>query len=54
MQIQYIGEPFYGFASQGEDCTETVEKHLFDALLKLRLIESRQVLLFSNVSMFFV
>lgn len=40
-QVQYDGGKFSGFAYQ--EAEETIEKHLFDALIKLRLIESRQV-----------
>ena len=43
MQVQYDGGNYYGFASQAGECENTIEKHVFDALLKLRLIESRQV-----------
>jgi hypothetical protein len=42
-QVQYEGGPYYGFASQAGEICETVEKHLFDSLLQLRLIENRQV-----------
>ena len=41
IQLQYDGSKYYGFASQKDECEETVEKYLFEALLKLRLIESR-------------
>lgn len=40
-QVQYDGGKFSGFAYQ--EAEDTIEKHLFDALIKLRLIESRQV-----------
>ena len=43
IQIQYEGEPFYGFTSQTGGCEETVEKHIFEALLKLRLITDKHV-----------
>jgi tRNA U38,U39,U40 pseudouridine synthase TruA len=43
MQIQYEGEVYYGFTSQTGGCEETVEKYIFEALLKLRLIEDRHV-----------
>ena len=42
LQIQYDGRPYYGFASQIGDCEETVEKHVFDTLIKLRLITDRK------------
>ena len=43
MEFQYDGGAYFGFASQAAgDCEETVEKHIFEALLKCRLIESRQ------------
>ncbi len=51
MQLQYDGVIYSGFASQKDE--ETVEKHLFDALIKLKLINDRKVreLLFTfNVS----
>ena len=42
--IQYNGQHYYGFASQAEGSSsdETVEKHLFAALIKLRLIIDRK------------
>ena len=43
IQIQYEGEPYYGFTSQTGGCEETVEKHIFEALIKLRLISDRYV-----------
>lgn len=43
IQIQYEGEPYYGFTTQTGGCEETVEKHIFEALLKLRLISDRHV-----------
>ena len=43
IQIQYEGEPFYGFTSQTGGCEETVEKHIFEALIKLRLITDKHV-----------
>ena len=42
MQVQYEGGPYLGFAAQGGKDEETVEKHLFDTLLKLRLITDRK------------
>lgn len=43
MEFQYEGGPYFGFASQAPgDCEETIEKHIFEALLKCRLIENRQ------------
>ncbi len=42
MQVQYEGGAYLGFAAQGGDDEETVEKHLFDTLLKLRLIADRK------------
>jgi hypothetical protein len=43
IELQYEGEGYYGFASQSPgECDETIEKHMFDALLKLKLIESRE------------
>lgn len=42
LQIQYEGGPYFGFASQVGECEDTIEKHLFESLLKLKLIESRQ------------
>lgn len=42
IQLQYDGSKYYGFAAQKDEFEETVEKYLFEALLKLRLIESRQ------------
>jgi len=41
LQIQYDGGKYYGFASQ--DDQETVERHLFQALMKLKLIEDPKV-----------
>lgn len=43
IQIQYEGENFYGFTSQTGGCEETVEKHIFEALIKLRLITDKHV-----------
>lgn len=40
-QVQYDGSKYLGFASQ--DLAETVENHLFNALIKLKLIEDRKV-----------
>lgn len=42
MQVQYEGGPYFGFAYQTGDCENTVEKHLFDAFIKLKLIESHK------------
>lgn len=42
IQLQYEGGPYFGFASQSGECEETIEKHLFEALTKLKLIENRQ------------
>ncbi len=42
MQVQYEGEHYYGFTSQSGGCEETVEKYLFEALLKLKLITDKQ------------
>lgn len=41
LHLQYDGAKYLGFASSEDG--ETVESHLFNALLKLRLIESREV-----------
>lgn len=41
LQLQYDGGSYLGFASQNDE--ETVEKHLFAALTKLKLIQDRQV-----------
>jgi len=41
MQLQYDGRPYYGFASQLGECDDTVEKYIFDALCKTRLITDR-------------
>lgn len=42
MQIQYDGGPYHGFAAQAEEDDETVEKHIFNTLLKLRLITGKK------------
>jgi tRNA pseudouridine38/39 synthase len=42
MQIQYDGRPFHGFAAQAGEEDETVEKHIFETLLKLRLISDKK------------
>lgn len=43
LQVQYNGDAYLGFAAQAPgDADETVEKHLFAALTKVRLIEDRQ------------
>jgi hypothetical protein len=43
IQIQYEGGSYFGFASQAPgDCDETIEKHLFHALMKLKLIGDRK------------
>ena len=45
LHLQYNGTAYYGFASQAEEnCEETIEKHLFEALIKLRLISDRKVI----------
>jgi tRNA U38,U39,U40 pseudouridine synthase TruA len=41
LHLQYDGAKYLGFA--WSDDGETVESHLFNALTKLRLIESREV-----------
>lgn len=43
LQIQYDGTKYFGFVAQKGDCDETVEKHLFEALIKTKLIESKEV-----------
>jgi len=43
LQVQYDGGRYFGFASQSGDYDETIEKKLFDAFHKLKLIESREV-----------
>jgi tRNA pseudouridine(38-40) synthase len=48
MQIQYEGENYFGFTSQTGGCEETVEKHIFEALLKLRLISDRHTCHYSR------
>ena len=45
-QLQYEGCDYYGFASQSGDCDDTIEKHVFDALLKLKLIDNREVIIY--------
>ena len=42
--LQYSGQQYHGFASQAEGSSseETIEKHLFIALTKLRLIVDRK------------
>lgn len=42
MQIQYDGGPYHGFAAQAGEDDETVEKHIFNTLLKLRLITDKK------------
>ena len=42
MQIQYDGGPYHGFAAQAGDEDETVEKYIFNTLLKLRLITDKK------------
>ena len=44
IQLQYNGQNYHGFASQaeGSNSEETVEKHIFIALTKLRLIIDRK------------
>lgn len=48
--IQYEGEKYLGLAFQSDDSdqSETIEKYLFDTLLKLKLIESRQTCNYSR------
>ena len=41
LQLQYEGEPYFGFASQTGESEETIEKHLFAALIKVKLIKDR-------------
>ena len=45
LQVQYEGGAYFGFAAQaegrGDPCEETIEKHLFAAFNKLRLIQDR-------------
>ena len=42
LQVQYDGCNYIGFASQsGHNNDNTIEKHLFDALIKVKLIENR-------------
>lgn len=43
LHIQYDGAKYFGFASQSGEYEETVEKHLFHALTKVKLIDNRQV-----------
>jgi uncharacterized membrane protein YheB (UPF0754 family) len=43
IQLQYEGGSYFGFSSQPGECDDTIEKHLFEALTKLKYIESRQV-----------
>lgn len=50
LHLQYDGGPFLGFAFSTDG--ETVESHLFNALTKLKLIESREVRLFTILSNF--
>ena len=48
LHLQYDGGSYFGFASQTEkNCEETVEKYLFESLIKLRLISSRKVFIFN-------
>ena len=44
IQLQYNGQNYHGFASQaeGSNSEETVERHVFIALTKLRLIIDRR------------
>lgn len=44
IQLQYDGGSYFGFSSQPGEYDETIEKHLFEALHKLKFIDSRQVL----------
>lgn len=48
IQLQYEGGAYFGFASQSGDCEDTIEKHLFEALVKLKLVESRQTCNYSR------
>ena len=48
MQVQYEGSPYMGFAAQAGEEDETVEKHLFDTLLKLRLIADKKACNYSR------
>eukprot|EP01038_Epipyxis_sp_PR26KG_P008723 gene8723-11785_t len=48
MQVQYDGSSYYGFASQAGECDDTIEKHLFHSLLKLKLIEDRKTCKYSR------
>ena len=41
LKILYLGWDYHGFAAQ-EDTEKTIETALFDALLKTKLIESRE------------
>ncbi|KAJ3412713.1 hypothetical protein HDV05_000341 [Chytridiales sp. JEL 0842] len=41
LKIAYLGWNYHGLASQESDSVPTIESHLFDALLKARLIPSR-------------
>lgn len=41
LKLYYLGWDYQGFATQ-EDSIETIEHHLFNALVKTCLIESRQ------------
>jgi hypothetical protein len=50
-QVQYDGGKYSGFAYQ--EAEETIEKHIFDALIKLRLIESRQVRFFISSNLLY-
>ena len=43
MQVQYDGTNYYGFAAQASDAEETIEKNIFNTLLKLRLIDDKKV-----------
>lgn len=46
LQVQYDGSKYYGFASQ--DAEDTIENHLFNALVKLNLIEDRKTCNYSR------
>lgn len=51
-RLQYEGGPYFGFASQCGECDETIEKHLFAALTKLKLVECRQVTIAISITTF--
>ncbi len=47
MKIAYLGWDYLGYASQ-EDTTQTIESALFDALIKTKLVESRETCSYSR------